>query len=62
MEVVATDVHYLDVSSMCSDQMLGREGLAGANTEVIDVSEIYKAFVSDYFVYEDEHLLYLVKL
>jgi hypothetical protein len=62
MEVVATDVNYLDVSSMYSGQMLGREVLAGANTEVIDISEIYKAFVSDYFVYEDQHLLYLIKL
>jgi len=34
----------------------------GANTEVIDVSEIYKAFVSEYFVFEEQHLLYLVKL
>jgi hypothetical protein len=40
---------------MCSCQMVGREGMAGANTGVIDVSEIYKACVSDYFVYEDQH-------
>ena len=36
--------------------------MVGANTEVIDVSEVYKAFVSDYFVYEEQHLLYLLKL
>jgi len=46
---------------MCSRQMVGREGMVGSNTEVIDVSEIYKAFVGEYFVSE-EHLLYLVKL
>jgi hypothetical protein len=45
---------------MCSGQMVGSEGMAGANTKVIDVSEIYKAFVSDYFVCEDQRLLYLV--
>ena len=36
------------------------EGMAGANAEVIGVSEIYKAFVRDYFVYEEQHLLFLV--
>jgi len=41
--------------------MVEREGMVGANTELIDFSEIYKGFVSDYFVYEQQHLLYLVK-
>jgi hypothetical protein len=34
----------------------------GANTEVIDVSEICKAFVSDYLIYGEQRLLHLVKL
>jgi len=32
--------------------MVEGEGMVGANTEVIDVSEIYKAFVGNYFVYD----------
>jgi hypothetical protein len=41
--------------------MVEREGMASANTEVIDVCKIYKALVNDYFVREEQNLLYLVK-